>query len=157
MSTPNSNAPAPEPEAKRIAREMAELLWELPTRTAIINAPDPCERIAALLLPDLAKLVAERAAALASRDLLAKTLDTRAGHEAEAIQAAFAAGQADAARLCEELATAQRDAGLYAATLELSAKLLGCEPHMLNHAVERLLQAHAQAGAGTGAKGEGAS
>lgn len=43
------------------------------------------------------------------------------------------------AALQNALEVAQRDAGLYAATLQLTAHHLGCEAHMVDHEVKRLL------------------
>lgn len=38
-----------------------------------------------------------------------------------------------------KLETAERDSGLYCATLKLSAQKLGCEEHMVDHAVSDLI------------------
>lgn len=42
-------------------------------------------------------------------------------------------------RLVLALDVAMRDAGLYAATLTLTARHLGCDEHMVDHEVKRLL------------------
>ncbi len=46
---------------------------------------------------------------------------------------------AELEKLRTEHEIAVRDAGLYAATLQLSASALGCETHMVDHAVKELL------------------
>ena len=46
---------------------------------------------------------------------------------------------AENARLRTALEVAERDAGLFAATLHMSAQQLGCDTHMVDHAVGELL------------------
>lgn len=51
----------------------------------------------------------------------------------------FTKADVGAGRIQQEVEIAHRDAGLYASTLARSASALGCEPHMVDHEVRRLL------------------